>query len=396
MNRTKDLTMNRIAPKQKTKKSILKPYLKIIFLCIFLSTFYLNGQTKFIEANHPAFQYIGRFDSSNPKEVKFDWPGTTIQFKFTGKHITFHLKGGDRNYFNLFLDGKLHTILHKPKDTLIQIKGIETTGLHTLRLQKRTEGEMGVAVFKGIDIAKSEKIETLKPDTQRKLEFIGNSITCGYGAEGVSRKEKFSPSTENVNKSYASIVARAFDASTTIIAHSGLGVIRNYGDNEKISLTREPMPKRFDQVLDTDLKLKWDFKNWHPDAVIVNLGTNDYSTQPHPDKIAFQREYEQFIQKIRIEYGTIPIFIVSGPLINEPAYSNIKEVVTNIKILKEDNNLYFLGIPKFLLNNTSDLGSDSHPSYRGQIKMAAHIIPAIANIMKWSYKEAELKLKDSY
>lgn len=28
--------------------------------------------------------------------------------------------------------------------------------------------------------------------------------------------------------------------------------------------------------------VRWNFGNWIPDAVVINLGTNDYSTQPSP------------------------------------------------------------------------------------------------------------------
>ena len=33
------------------------------------------AQTKFIPASNEAFRYVGRFDFSNPNEVRFDWSG---------------------------------------------------------------------------------------------------------------------------------------------------------------------------------------------------------------------------------------------------------------------------------------------------------------------------------
>ncbi|WP_445735908.1 SGNH/GDSL hydrolase family protein [Mariniflexile sp.] len=364
-------------------KTLSKILMGLLFL--FVVSMHVIGQSTFFPATHESFQYIGRFDKTNPEQVRFDWPNSTIQFQFTGSEIALSLKGGARNYFNLFLNDTLHSVLHQPNDSIIKIKDIKKAGIHTLRLQKRTEGEMGIAVFKGVYLPKNEKLIISKLKTSRKIEFIGNSITCGYGTEGASRHEKFLPSTENVNQSYALITSKAFNADCHVIAHSGLGVVRNYGAKNKVSVDRATMPMRFNQILDTDNSLLWDFNSWKPDMLVINLGTNDYSTKPYPDKAIFQNTYKSLIEKIQDVYGNIPVFLICGPLIDEPAYTNIKELANDMKQSNPELNIHFIGIPKALLNSTSDLGSDSHPSYKGQLKMAKHIIPTIATVMDWDY-----------
>lgn len=345
----------------------------------------VHSQATFFSAHNDAFQYLGRFDRTDPYSVRYDWPNSTIQFQFTGNEISLALEGGEKNYFNVYIDDSLHQVLHQPMDTIIKIEGIHTKGVHALRLQKRTEGEMGVTTFKGVYLPKNEKMIPAKPKAIRKIEFIGNSITCGYGNEGLSKNEKFLPSTENVNKSYALITSRAFNAECHVIAHSGLGVVRNYGDKDSISTDRATMPKRYVQVLDTDDTLQWDFNLWKPDMVVINLGTNDYSTEPHPEKAVFQQGYTSLLDQVSVAYGKIPVFLVCGPLIEEPAYTNIKELVVGMMDLDSGSNLHFIGIPKLLLDEPSDFGSDSHPSHKGQMKIAKHMIPAIATVMGWEY-----------
>jgi len=355
-------------------------------MAVFFMYGYSFGQKKLVSPTHKAFKYIGRFDKSNPKKVKFDWPNTTIQFYFTGDSLALALKGGARNYFNIFIDNGLHSVIHQPKDSIIKINNIKGIEEHKITIQKRTEGEMGIAMFEGVYLPNNGQLITKKlDDISRKIEFIGNSITCGYGTEGKSRSEAFSPKTENVNQSYAILTSQAFNAECHIIAHSGLGVVRNYGDKNSISTDRATMPQRYHQVLDTDATLKWDFDFWKPDMVVINLGTNDYSTKPHPDKAIFQQTYMSLLENIQIRYGKIPVFLICGPLINEPVYTNIKELVDSMMEQNEDSNIHFIGIPKSLLNATTDLGSDSHPSYKGQIKMANHIIPTIATVMDWEF-----------
>lgn len=344
-----------------------------------------------IEASNSAFTYSGRFDFSNPKQVRYDWPGTSIYFQFTGKQLNFLIEGGERNFFNVFIDDELHEIMHAPNDTTYTINGIKGKGWHTCRLQKRTEGGMGISSFKGIDIALKSRVKVMTELPRRKIEFIGNSVICGYGTEGASRNEKFLPETENVNKSYAFITARAFDAECFVTAHSGLGVFRNYDGK-----TMATLPQRYHQTLDTDSLLTWDYNTWQPEVIVVNLGSNDYSTSVVPDRAVVIHHYRTFIKQIRTYYGNIPIFCLFGPTKNEPAYSVIKEVVRSYRQIYNDENIYFIGIPKHLLNKESDLGSDWHPSYRGHRKMASHIIPTIANVLKWNYNNSELMFGDSY
>lgn len=363
----------------------------LIAMFLFCGSISAQKDWQHISASNAAFSYSGRFDFSNPEAVRYDWSGSAIRFQFTGKNLQLLLQGGDRNYFNVFVDGQLHEVLHAPADSVYTLKDLKGKGPHQLILQKRTEGGMGTAFFKGINIEEKASVMPYPVEETRKIEFFGNSITCGYGTEGASRTERFAPNTENVNKSYAFISARAMNAECRVVAHSGLGIVRNYGDKEKISRKIPALPARFDQVLDEDSTAHWDFSKWKPDAVVINLGTNDYSTQPQPDKVVFQRRYEQFIREIRGVYGNVPIFCVSGPMVNEPAYSIVKEMVETTRTLYNDANLYFVGIPLYLLNQTSDLGSDWHPSYKGQCKMAGHLVPVIGSVLDWNYSLKEIE-----
>jgi len=353
-------------------------------------------RVQLIDADNSAFSYFGRTDQSDPKVVRFDWPGVYLRCAFTGNTLAVRLKSGDRDYFNVFVDDQPVKVIHPATDSIFIYNGLTGKGVHELLISKRTEADMGMASFYGIGIAPDGKITSSKVKNNRRIEFIGNSITCGYGAEGLSGKERFKPETENSYFSYASITARAFSADYALIAHSGLGIIRNYNDKSKISTRLAPMPPRLGRTIDTDSVKKWDFNRWKPDAVVINLGTNDYSTLPHPDKAVFKRHYEQLIEKIIEVYGEIPVFCVVGPMTNEPCYSIVKEVVEDYRLIHGDTKVYFAGIPDGLLNNGSDLGSDGHPSYRGQKKSAASLVPLMANVMKWSYHDKEIRFGEEY
>ena len=335
----------------------------------------------FFDASNPAFSYMGRMDNRNPKAIRFDWPGVAISCSFTGEQLTIHLKGGERKYYNVLIDNHQHTILHSPADSAFVIEGIKGKGVHELTITKRTEADMGVGTFYGITLGNKQLIDKSKQIRTRRIEFLGNSITCGYGTEGASAKERFKPETENNHKSYAPIVARAFNAEFSIIAHSGIGMVRNYNDKNKISTLQPAMPVRFMRTMDSDTTLMWDFNRWHPDAFVINLGTNDYSTQPHPDKAYFQRQYEKQIDKVLELYGNIPVFCIVGPMTNEPCYTIVKEVVENYRVLHPSARVFFAGLSVGLLSYEKDYGSDGHPNYRGNKKTANCLVPLMANVL---------------
>jgi lysophospholipase L1-like esterase len=261
---------------------------------------------------------------------------------------------------------------------------------HELRITKRTEADMGMTRFMGIILDDEGALKPVPNIEKRRIEFIGNSITCGYGTEGSNRDERFRPDTENSDKSYAAILARAFAAEAHHIAHSGIGVVRNYGDEEPVTDPDQTMPGRYNRTLDNDAGVTWDFSSWTPDCVIINLGTNDFSTTPHPDKHTFQSGYKKLIMQVRKAYGDIPVFCVVGPMINEPCFSYVKELTLYFRNVLKDDQIYFAGLPDNLLNQDDDLGSDWHPSYKGQKKIAAQLLNPVATRLNWDYVYEEM------
>ena len=368
------------------KKKTIQSWLLLALLLSFG-----NGHAQnLIPPTHPAINYMGRVDKSNPHAVLFDWPGVSIGCRFKSQQIGLRIEGGERDYFNLFLDGELVSVFSAPHDTTLYFRPTADAAYHELLLTKRTEADMGKARFMGFILDDKGEVFPSSRKTDRRIEFIGNSITCGYGTEGSNRDERFKPETENNYKSYAAILARAFNAEAHFIAHSGKGVVRNYGDEKPVSDPKETMPGRYDRTLDNDPSQLWDFDQWKTDCVVINLGTNDFSTSPHPDRDSFLKAYKELISKVRSAHGDVPIFCVVGPMINEPCFSYVKELTHYYKNQLKDEHLYFAGLPDNLLNQEDDLGSNWHPSYRGQLKIAAQLLGPLATVMKWDFRTDEI------
>src|SRR5262249_41999742 len=137
------------------------------------------------------------------------------------------------------------------------------------------------------------------------------SISCGYGDEG-NPMCTFSADTENHYLTYEALAARKLGADLVTVAWSGKGVVCNYGDGPN-SCT-DPMPPLWDRTLPSSNGSTWDF-SWKPDVVIINLGTNDFSTDVDPSELQFTAAYESFLRHIRSKYADAYILCTVGPLL---------------------------------------------------------------------------------
>jgi lysophospholipase L1-like esterase len=339
-----------------------------------------QGSPGFINADNPNIQYIGRFDFSNPQRVNFDWPGVYIHAKFEGTSCSIRLND-HKNEYAVIVDSRAPRILTTDSSTVYKVVSDLADSIpHNITIIKRSEALFGKGEFLGFILDDGKKLLPPGDRPERRIEFIGNSITCGYGIEGDNDSCKFSLQTENADMSYATMVARSLNADYSLVAYSGRGVVRNYGESNKRS--DQPMPFLYDRVCFNDTVSKWNFSKWIPQAVVINLGTNDYSTKPYPDKDVFQNAYKQLINRIKTQYPGVTIFCICGPMTGEPCMGYIKEIVDIEQKNKRDKDVFFIPIPRSIMTD-SDWGCAMHPNISGAVKMMNEIVPVIKTYMNW-------------
>ena len=86
------------------------------------------------------------------------------------------------SYYNVFVDDELHRVVKVcGTDTLINVVSVIDKRLHSLRMQKRSEGEFGKTTIHRFVLSASGQLQASPTVRTRHIEFIGNSLTCGYG-----------------------------------------------------------------------------------------------------------------------------------------------------------------------------------------------------------------------
>jgi lysophospholipase L1-like esterase len=320
--------------------------------------------------------YTGRIDFTNPLAPRFDWPGIQVQANFEGSYIGAVIKDGNNDY-NVFIDGKQEGVaVTRPGTEEYTLADKLPSGKHLLTLSRRGEGYQGVAVFKGLLLERTGKLLAPPQRPKRKIEFIGDSITVGFGVEGIGVKCPSEREFKNNWKAFSAVVSRELGAEYHIVAISGRGLVKNWAEKEKVSA--EPLPFFYDSTLQNEPSMKWDFKSWIPDMVVINLGTNDYSAPPVPDGDVFKQAYMDLIKKVRGYYPKALIVCCSGPAQQAPFFEYFSDVMK--KINENDKNVMRVDLASM---PEDELGCDWHPNEKGAARIAREFLTQVKN-KAWS------------
>jgi hypothetical protein len=351
--------------------------MKKLFCFLFLLiTPLAQAQDNAIPANNPLIQYSGRFDFSNPRAPKFDWPGVSITAAFHGTSIGF-LLDDPGNTYDVHLDGNPVTVWSTSPDQHLYTLGPLPAGDHLVKVVKRTEALFGLVTFKGLVLSAGAVLSTPPGLPGRKVETIGASYVCGYGVEAPSTQCESLLPYENATKAFGVLVAQDLQAEYHIEAFSGKGVVRNNAD--PLTLSAHPFPPLFDQTLCADPKSTWDFSKWIPNVILVELGVNDFSTEPQANRKEFSHGYFAFLKHIREKYPKAFIFCVAPEGWPPPLATTVDEVVEKRNI-GGDKNIQLITYPPVA---PDEMGCDSHPNVAAQRKIADIITAAIKKTMDW-------------
>jgi lysophospholipase L1-like esterase len=319
----------------------------------------------------------GRFDLDDPAGPRCAWAGSAIALRFTGTSIAVRLRGSS-DFFTVTLDGAALPVLAAvPAVERFPLAAGLTDGEHELVLLKRTEPLVSEAQLLGFDLDPGARLLPPPPAPARRIEFVGDSVTAGFGILGRDETCPFSPDTEDFTRSFAALTAAALGAEPVAVAWSGRGACRNYADEPG-----EHMPALWERTLPARPESRWDFARWTPDVVVVNLGTNDFSVGVSPGE-RFPAAYAGLVRRVHDAYARARVVCCVGPMLEGAALAEARAAVTRVVL-----DAGAAGVPASLLefppqSAANGFGCDGHPSARTHRLMADQLTAAIRDTMGW-------------
>ena len=340
------------------------------FLLVLLTGFYSGAQTA-VDARNPLVFVEGR-TVKGVNSLKFCYPGTRFSIKFSGTDVSVLLKR-EAGYYVFSVDGgayKKFSTYGTGSGKFLLAKGLPF-GEHTVSVMLVSEGLFCNPEFYGFELNSGAKLLKYEIKKRVKIEFIGNSITCGYGNEASGREVPFSDSTSNFAKSFAGKTIENLNAVSMVVARSGIGIYKNFAD--KKSGSEYPMPKVYENALINDTLTAWDFSLWKPDIVVLGLGTNDLSENNY-DLEKFALSYVAFVKRIREHYPNAKIILLNSPMLHYQQSQDLMNTVANTKTamaVLQDFKIYRFDFQE-LSDDPADYGSDWHPSAKKSAEMAKY------------------------
>ncbi|HPG38190.1 MAG TPA: SGNH/GDSL hydrolase family protein [bacterium] len=349
----------------------------ITFLCL-LANIQTVTASVFISPNDPNIQYAGRTDFTDPQAPILYWSGAYITASFTGSSLQVQFDDTGDNYYNVIIDGldanPLIIDCEKGLHTYTAVSGLPDA-VHTIRLFRRTESFSGPTIFKGFILDDGKQLAAPPARPKHKIEFFGDSITCGMGNEVPDKDEDENNAKRNNYLAYGAITARNLDAEYVCIAKSGIGIVTSW-----FPLV---MPEFYNRLNPEDSTSRWNFSTWTPEVVVINLFQNDSwlvgKLNPVPTPVQISAAYYDFVKTIRGKYPQAVIFCALGSMDATrkgspwPGY-----IQTAVEQFKKDHNDAKIHTHFFAYD-----GTGKHPRVRHHQAMAKELTELIKKTMNW-------------
>lgn len=317
--------------------------------------------TKIKSTDLEFIEYIGRWSHQKSDCAVASWPGSAFRFRIHGEHCTLKMEQQVvvpghtiRDWIDVVVDGVTHQSFPLKKGVEYYRLGKWDYGDHEIILLKRTESMCGRIVLHELSFEDSNTGLNFRNEQEQffvslnadapggvtengsatavnesdfpaagktsplRIEFIGDSLLCGYGMYGPPGMGEFNSDHENARHAYGALAAERVGAAYTLISYSGKGLVMNF-DGTDHGGTMKTLWKRV-QPHDPEL---FDFQGPPPDLVVINLGTNDlYGGPPGMDE--YHQAMIELLEDLMDTYNHPAVLLQDGPLIKDewPAHAN--------------------------------------------------------------------------
>ena len=283
-----------------------------------------------------------------PTGVTCDFTASGIEFcVYAEGTVTLTILSTAQSFFTVWVDGiraETRFEVNEGQNELV-LACFDTCDIHTIRVLKQNEPRHALCVLASLTF--NGHLAPRPANAKHLIEFIGDSITCGYGNLCLKGTENAGDAIhQDGTQAFAYLTAMELGVDHSMVSHSGIGITKGYATFPMSTL----YPKRYYLRDANELFLP----DRIPNLAVINLGTNDKSKGAEPAQ--FVRDANALIETVRTLYSpALPIIWVCNMLHNG--------YMEYIGTLLEQKGGESAGL--YLCKMESDqTGGDSHPILR--------------------------------
>lgn len=339
-----------------------------------------DGRTISVKANDPGIVYEGRCAVDATGSVRLGFPGVAVHLNFRGSSLTLKAAAADDDlYFDVSVDQAAPTLLtlHKGEGDYVVMKSGQAAD-HSVALTRRNESWQGTVAIMGFSFGAGGKLLAAPELPKRKLMFIGDSVTCGELTAYEAGRDMKARINTNARLSYGMVLARRLGAQCALVSYGGRGIIRDW---QGIRDTRNA-PQFYELALPDEPALTWDHSRYVPDAIGIQLGTNDFS-QGIPDQNEFVNTYVQFIEKVRRDAPDAVIVVMDSPMVDNDADRGPRRSALHFYL---EQIVARVGNPKVILASLKHypgVPGNTHPTGKEHEEIASELEPVFRHALGW-------------
>ncbi len=308
--------------------------------------------------------------------ITFDWSNSGVYFRFRGEKLSIEFDVpalSQQLYVQIVIVGRrTRRVVCEGSTTVTVDAAFDGEHIvHCVRVNEVLDGVplvMNAFTFYGENAA----LLTAPALPERRMLFIGDSITCGYGILTNGTGNGYKTVEQDSSRTFAALTARHFDAQAQFVCISGRGIARNC-DNFQAPL----IPEFFEQTSISD-PTPWDHNAYQPDIIVINAGTNDTAGEESPVAVdIFKSAVTSFIKRLRTVYPHSQILWVYGMMAGD-LHDALSESIDSFG----DATIQYQRLQS-LWGFENEQGASCHPNLRSHHRNAGVVIDKVCEMTGW-------------
>lgn len=326
---------------------------------LLLATSYSAFAQVNVAVNNVNIEYCGRWDKSNGQTYRSYWGGAYLRLRFTGTSVA--VKEAAAVDFLADIDDTGYKYFRGAAGANYVALSL-SNATHVITVVVAAEGNE--LQFEGLMLSPGASVLAPAIPNKQTIEFIGDSITCGDKT----------PNEEI--QAYPWLVSEQLNCNHTQISYSGITLVDGYHYNYSGSPQRGQSYQYFimEEPNSPMSNVNWNFANYTPRVVVINLGTNDGGLGV--PGATFQTNYVVFLQNIRAKFPNAVILALRtfyGSYVSE-----IRSAVSQV-YNAGDKNVRYIDTTGWISSSPHGANCDTydgwHPTVAGHQKIANFLSP---------------------